>query len=222
MPALLERESEIKKIEPIETEEIEIEEVEAIDEFPPKKTWTIEEYYHLSELGMLPERCELIYGEIYLKMTQESPHFVTVHAITDWLREAFGTAFVHAQFPINTALPRRKPSVPEPDAAVLNAPVRSFFGGRVQATNVVLIVEVSDSTLKYDSKTKAEIYGAAGIAEYWLIDVNQRQILAHRDPNANGYTTILTVEADEELAPIAQPNAKLRVSELFPPVDVQN
>ena len=84
--------------------------------------------------------------------------------------------------------------------------------------NDPLVVEVSDTTLRFDRTTKAALYARAGIREYWIVDITGRQVLVHRQPAAEGYAEIAAYTADESVAPLALPDEAVRVADLLPPL----
>ena len=84
------------------------------------------------------------------------------------------------------------------------------------ASDIRLVVEISDSTLAYDQNEKGPLYAAAGIAEYWIVDVNTRRLLVYRDPQPAGYASLQTLRATESVSPLAAPDASAPVAELLP------
>ncbi|HLV80009.1 MAG TPA: Uma2 family endonuclease [Chthonomonadaceae bacterium] len=82
---------------------------------------------------------------------------------------------------------------------------------------LILVGEVSDSTLAYDLSGKALLYARAGIPEYWVVDITGRRLLVHRQPARDGYADIQVYAEGEEAAVISHPEAKVRVSDLLPP-----
>jgi Uma2 family endonuclease len=183
---------------------------------PPRKIWTHEEYYRLHEIGMLPERCELINGEIILKMPQNPPHIHILFFIAKWLRQIFGYDYVNTQVPVTLTDADGRPSNPEPDVVVVSKPVLNFYPLRVQAADALLVVEVSVSTLEYNQEVKADVYAAGGITEYWILDVEARRVFLHRNPTPNGYSLLTIAGEQEQVGPQSRPDAKIRVGDLFP------
>ena len=129
-----------------------------------RKRWTRSEYHRLLDVGVLDEGAPfaLIEGEIIAKLTVNQPHVIACRRTTRLPEGVFGAEFVQAQAPI--ALNER--TEPEPDIYVLNRPVEEFVGDPPGAETVLLIVEVSDTSLRRDLGFKAAIYARAGIAEY--------------------------------------------------------
>ena len=187
----------------------------------PQKLWTKAECHRLVERGELDERYELIEGIVYEPMPKHTPHVIALIAIFEWLVEVFGLKFVQKEDPISILGRAGKYNEPEPDVAVLRQPTKSFLAGRPGPENILLVVEVSDSSLWFDRNIKAKVYARAGIAEYWVIDVNGRQIFRHRKPGKNGYGEIITFGEGEMIAAPGR-GETARVGELFAPVSVTN
>jgi hypothetical protein len=193
----------------------------AVEESIARKLWTIDEYERLSDFGFLEGHYELIEGEIIEKMGQNQPYFITLFTIMRWLQETFGANSVITQTPITFRAQGGRNSKPEPDAAVLKVPVQSLPARLPDAADVLLIVEVSASSLEYDLSTKADLYAYAGIVEYWVLDINAGQFIVHRDPTAKGYGVVTRYAAHHEISPLAKTEAKIAVSALFPADDTQ-
>ncbi len=80
----------------------------------------------------------------------------------------------------------------------------------------VSIIEVADTTLDTDRKQKAPLYASAGIADYWILNVNQRQVFVFREPLLEGYNQQLILQEDATLSLIAFPEIEVQISQLFP------
>lgn len=105
---------------------------------------------------------------------------------------------------------------PEPDAIVLNRPALAILTDNPTPADIRLLVEVAVSTREYDLGPKAARYAAAGITEYWVLDIDQNRIVVHRDPAPTGYQSIAAYAADEPLSPLAAPQAVLQLTTLLP------
>ena len=185
---------------------------------PPNPVrWTRQQCRAMMENGILTGRYELIEGEILSKMGQKRPHAYVITRLTAWLFILFGADFVQFQLPIQLPGPDNDTSEPEPDAAVLSRPA-SDFQDTPEAAYVQLVIEVSDTTLTFDKSTKASLYARAGIPEYWIVDINSRQVLVYRHPSESGYDKPLTFSADAEVATLARPDSPVRISDLLPEV----
>ncbi len=190
-------------------------------ETPGPRCWTREEFERAGDLGLFgpEERLELISGEIIKKMApQNSPHITGIRLVEEALRLAFPTGHdIRVQGPLALG----SSSQPEPDVAVVTGSMRDY--ARHHPTTAVLIVEISDSTLRYDRTTKAELYAAAGIPEYWIVNLNDRVLEVHRQPAPmTGYTlghyyrSVTQYLESESIAPLAAPDHSIEIADLLP------
>lgn len=185
---------------------------------PNRVRWTRAQCTAMQQSEILTGRYELIEGEILSKMGQNRPHMITVMLITAWMMQVFGAENVQAQGPIDVASGDNETNEPEPDAAATTRPVSSYLHGNPGPADILLLVEVSDSTLRFDLQTKARLYARAGIAEYWVADINARRYIVHRQPAPQGYQEITAYTETESLAPLSKPEAIVKVSLLLSPV----
>lgn len=184
---------------------------------PNRKRWTRGECASLRDSGLLMGRYELIGGEIILKMGQKPAHAITILLVRNWLIAVFGDIFVLSQAPIDVAEADNDDNEPEPDVAVTAQPATLYTEGHPAPADLLLVVEVADTTLRFDRTTKAALYARASIREYWGVDVTGRQILVHRQPAAEGYADITVYGAEEKISTLARPEASISVSDLLPP-----
>lgn len=143
--------------------------------------FTVDDYHRMTEAGILSadERTELIEGVVVTISPIGASHFVAVLRLERLLRDAVGAqAVVSVQGPVR--LPPR--SEPQPDLALLRPPLERYEAALPGPADVFLLVEVSDSTLARDREVKAPLYAGHGIPEYWLVDLDAREVLIHRDP----------------------------------------
>lgn len=178
---------------------------------PTAKLWTVGEFHRLGELGLFEGRqAMLIDGTILEEGPMNPPHAIAVELATDVFRAIFGRGWrMRSQLPILFG----QTTDPQPDFAFLRGSARDTGE---HPTTAELIVEISDTSLKYDTTEKADHYAAAGIPEYWVLDLNNRQLLVFRDPGADGYATELTVPVDGLVSPLAVPDATIRIADLLP------
>lgn len=168
--------------------------------------------YALLNAGLLDGgRYELIEGELIEKMLQNPPHRHSCRKATIALEDVFSRERVDSQGPIVID----ETNEPEPDVYVLQASLLSYESTPL-ASDVELIVEMSDSTLRVDRTEKMLMYGSAGIPEYWVLDVNRRRLIVHREPQEDGYGSFDTLGEDSTVVPLAAPNASILVSSLLP------
>jgi Uma2 family endonuclease len=93
---------------------------------------------------------------------------------------------------------------------------RDYSVRRPHPDDVLLVIEVSDSTLCKDRTTKGKLYVRAGIAEYWIVSLRTRSVEVRRDPEGDAYRTVQTIKRDQQARPLAFPDVVLAVSRLFP------
>jgi Putative restriction endonuclease len=179
--------------------------------------WTVPLFHHLGELGVFRgRRPKLIHGVLLEQGMMNPPHAIAGEKAEEALRVAFGTGWrVRVQKPLVLG----QTTDPEPDIAV----VRGTPGALVHPTSAELVVEIADTTLASDVTEMAELYATAGIADYWVLDVDGRQLLVFRDPvplpaglGTTAYRTRQTVGETGAIAPLAVPSAAVRVADLLP------
>jgi Uma2 family endonuclease len=173
---------------------------------------TVDDYYRMAEVGLLaPDaRVELIEGEIIDMPPIGAPHASTVDVLTAWLvPAAIGRAHVRIQGAIR--LGRR--SEPQPDVTVLRLREDRYSRSHPTGADVLLAIEVSDTTLRYDLERKGPLYARHGIPEYWVIDVAARRVHVLRAPR--GGTFGETLVAESGLLHVPALGIELDVSALF-------
>jgi Uma2 family endonuclease len=187
---------------------------------PQKKRWTTDEYYELADLGWFrDQRVELIDGEIIEMPPQKDTHFMAIGLTAEALAKAFGDGYwVRIQGPLHLG----ESSEPEPDVAVVKGTIRDYAGAG-HPTAALLVVEVSDTTLRYARGDKASFYAAHGIADYWVVNLRERRLEVYRDPIADtkqrfGYRfeNIVHYSQAETAALLAAPAAAVVVADLLP------
>ncbi len=187
---------------------------------PHPRRWTKAEYYKMWELGWFEDqRIELIDGEVMQMANLGPAHVVTTDKVARVLETVFpiDDFWVRRQSALNLGLDVE----PQPDVAVADGPMSSYLDRH--PTTAVLVVEVSDTTLAYDRGRKAGLYARGGIADYWIVNLELRQLEVHRRPMtdataAEGYRydeKIILGEA-EVVTPLAAPQVVLRVAALLP------
>jgi len=174
-----------------------------------------EQYRRLGELGFFDgRRVELLHGEVVEMSPQGWPHVVAKSKTADALRTVFaGAGWVNEQSPFPTA-----GSDPEPDVVVAPGRREDYMD---HPTAALLVVEVADTTLDKDTTTKAEMYATAGIADYWVLDLDGRRLIVFRDPRpipdgGAAYRNRTIHGPADAVAPLAAPGAAVRVADLLP------
>lgn len=175
---------------------------------------TTDEYHRMAEVGILAadEQVELLAGQILQKMPKGPAHSALCKRIEKLLERQLGEqALVRLQDPV--WLDRH--SEPEPDIAVVH-PQDNFYADHHPVPNeVYLMIEIADTTLSRDLGTKANLYAAAGIVEYWVFHIATQQLHVFREPQPNGYQCQLTLKGQQSIAPIAFPDCSVTVQECF-------
>jgi Uma2 family endonuclease len=180
--------------------------------------WTAEQFLWLDRAGLFEDaRVELLGGEIH-EMTSHPPHATATGLASEALRVAFGQGhIVRQQQPLD--LGRR--SLPEPDVAVVIGSARNYSHSHPRTA--ILVVEVSDTTLRKDRTIKVHLYARAGIPDYWILNLADRQLELFRnpgpDPDRKGrfhYAETAIVPADGHASPLARPGARIAVADLLP------
>ncbi len=179
----------------------------------PRKRWTRTEYRRLIEMGILGDgKVELVNGEIWEKIRHGRRHIAVVTRIFKVLGLIFGFDRLQSQ----SSLPVSEYGDPEPDLALLTRDVDQYLDEEPTPADMVLVVEASDSALRADLTAKARQYGSAGIPEYWVVDIPNRLLHVFREPVADGYATETILTPEDEVHPLAAPDAAVRVADLLP------
>ncbi len=179
------------------------------------KKWTVEEYERLVTLGALTEndRVQLVQGEIVQMSPQNAPHMTAVHLIYEALRSLLPPGFtVRVQGPLTLA----PDSEPEPDVAVVRGSPRDYRDRHPGGDDTALVVEVADTTLSFDRERKGRVYAGAGIPEYWILNLNDRELEVYREPEAGEYRTRAVLREGDTVTPSFRPDARISLADLLP------
>lgn len=187
---------------------------------PRTLRWTVERYDRLVDSGLLDrKRVELIDGRIVQMPPQKEPHAVSIILAAQVLRRVFGDGYTVRQ---QMSLHVDERSKLEPDIAVVTGDARTSLAAGTPKS-AVLVIEISDTLLKYDRGRKASRYAKAKIADYWIVNLVQRQIEIHRQPAVDrssqwnyGYGSITVLKAGDSVSPLAAPNMPIVVGDLLP------
>jgi Uma2 family endonuclease len=183
------------------------------------KYWTVQEYHQMSDLGILDpsKRSELIAGQIILMTSKGTPHVLTLRLLATAIENALGdrsAVFVSTQDPIRLD----NFSEPEPDLVIVKGTILDYAKHHPVPEDIYLVVEVADSTLKQDCEIKDKLYARSSIAEYWVIDIKNRQVRIFRDPTPMGYGSQLILTETHSVSPLAFPEIMLSIASILPPV----
>ena len=179
-----------------------------------KRRFSVKEYYLMAEAGILSprDRVELIDGEIVQMAAMGSYHAGCVNTLNRLFMETLGRrVVVSVQNPVRLG----ERSEPEPDVALLRPRADLYTDSHPRPENVLLIVEVSHSTVEYDRDVKTPLYAAAGIPELWLVNLDEDYIDGLSDPDGVGYRATRRYVRGERIAPALLPDAALEVSQIL-------
>lgn len=181
---------------------------------PQRRRWTLAEYHQLADTGMFDgQRVELVEGDVLVMSPQKHRHAVSLSLTCDVLRDVFGGDYwIRSQMPLSLGTT----SEPEPDVAVLRGAPRDYSQ---HPDSALLIVEISDTTLSSDRDKKATLYANAGIEDYWIVNLVNRQLEVFRNPQPGEkahYAESVIVDETKKIAPLAMPDACLAVADLLP------
>lgn len=163
-----------------------------------KKLVNINEYYKMAEVGILKPtgHFELIHGEIYEMSPTRSKHAAIVNKLTNFLNEVLrNEAIIGIQNPVRL----NTDSEPEPDISILNYKDDYYTNAHPIPKDILAIIEVSDSTIKYDREVKAPLYASHGIPVYWIVDNDNNKIEILTNPVNDIYLDSKVYHAGDKL-----------------------
>jgi len=173
-----------------------------------RRRFSVEEYYLMAKAGILTEddRVELIEGEIVEMSPIGSRHAACVKRLNRLLSQQVGSrALVSAQNPVRLG----EHSEPQPDITLLRPRADFYSTAHPGPADVLLLMEVADTSIEYDREVKVPLYAQAGIGEVWLVDLVAESIEVYQNPAPEGYRQTRVVRLEERLAPEALPDLEL-------------
>ncbi len=192
---------------------------------PKKRLFTRKEYHAMGKAGILPydrRGVELLEGEIIVMSPIGNRHALCVL----WLSEAFyesgrlvGRAHIQTQNPISTS----PTSEPEPDLVLLAYREDRYRHsvGHPRPQDVLLLVEVSDSSLSYDRGAKLRHYAEVGIPEVWIANLQDDRIGSYTEPSPEGFRASRIYQLGDTMSPTAFPDIQINVNDIIPPRPAQ-
>jgi Uma2 family endonuclease len=183
---------------------------------PPveRRLFTVDEFFRMVEAGLFrpDERVELMDGEVVSMSPIGRRHSACIARLFALLGEPLGRSVViWSQSPIRVG----GRVGPQPDFVLLRARSDFYAGKDPDAGDVLLLVEVADSSMVYDRDTKMPRYAEAGIPEAWLVDLPRRRVLVYRGPAPGGYRSVQEVRPGDVLRPLAFPDLAVPMSDLL-------
>ncbi len=176
-----------------------------------RRLLTVADYHRMGEVGIFlgTGRVELIEGELVAMSPAGSLHAGTVNALTRLLIDAVGNkGAVSVQNPVRLD----NYSEPEPDVSVLRPRADDYRAAIPSPGDVLLVVEVAASSLRYDRAVKVPLYASHGIPEFWIVDVAGREIEVLRKPEGDRYADVTCVGVGDMLEPSLLPGAYVSVA----------
>ena len=185
-----------------------------MESWPRRHRITVDEYYRMAEIGLLaPDaRVELIEGEIIDMPPIGSEHASVVDQLTQLLVHAVGERGIVR---VQSAVRLSRITEPEPDVAVLVPRADFYRHAHPSGSEILLLIEVSDSTLRFDCDVKVPLYARNGVAEVWIVDLQSRCLLTHAGPAEGRYRSRATIDRPQTMPISALPGVTLDLSKLL-------
>lgn len=187
----------------------------------PRKRFTRSDVERLLQTDIFEgQRYELIDGDLIDKMGQNPPHALSIQRLTAVLATLFAGC-VRVQLPVELGGDDGERNLPEPDVTVLSQAKPDYGRRHPRGDELLLVVEVADTTAAFDLGRKAELYARANVPEYWVLDLNRQMLVVHRQTDGEQYRSIQMYAAGDEAGlevpgKGAQP---IQVSDILPPAD---
>lgn len=175
-----------------------------------RRQFTVDEYHRMAEAGILTEddRIELIAGELITMSPIGTRHAACVKRLNRLLGRALGASvLISVQDPIRLG----DDSEPQPDLAVLRPRPDDYARGHPTASDVLLLIEVADTSQRYDREVKVPLYARAGIPEIWLVDLAAETVERYAEPANGTYRLVEQIRRGQTLTPTTLPGFAVSV-----------
>ncbi len=181
---------------------------------PQRRRFTVAEYYALADAGILAhtERVELLDGEIIVMPPIGNRHQSGTDRIPAMLPPLWEKAIVRVQGPVHLD----GGSAPQPDVMLLRWRDDFYETGHPGPADVLLLIEVADTTLAFDRNEKLPLYARAGIPEVWIVNLRDRRVEAYTEPVDGAYANIRHFEVGDSVSPLHFPDIVLPVERIIP------
>jgi len=186
----------------------------ATDQWPRRHLINVEQFHRMVEAGLLAQdaRVELIEGVIVDMAPIGSHHAGVVNLLMETLLlAAAGQATVTVQQPLRLG----SRSEPQPDVMLLRRRADFYRQSHATAADVLLVIEVSDTTLRFDRGEKTALYAKHGIQELWIVDLENRQLHCMREPAGETYRSVVSFSPPANVAVAALPQVQVQLAALF-------
>jgi Uma2 family endonuclease len=175
---------------------------------------SVSDYYRMGDAGILHEddRIELIEGELIDMAPIGSFHATAVNRIMRQIHNAVSEPYV-----ISGQNPLRLSDLtePQPDGMILKPRDNDYADAHPGPEDVIVLIEVSDSSLEYDKKVKVPLYARHGVQEMWLFDLNGQRLERYTQPNETGYGHCETLDKTGKISPTALPDVVIELSRIL-------
>ncbi|MDX2273553.1 MAG: Uma2 family endonuclease [Cyanobacteriota bacterium] len=178
--------------------------------------WSIEGYHRMIENGLLThdDRVELLEGIVSNMSPKGVSHVIIGRWIAERFRERLGERFyLITQDPITLT---EQGSEPEPDITIARGSMFDYTEHHPYPEDILLVIEVADSSIEIDKKIKMPIYAKARIQDYWVVDIKAKEITTYRQPLEDSYQQVQVAKGRDILVPLALPEITFQVKDLFP------
>lgn len=179
-----------------------------------RRQFTVVQYHQMVEAGILAEddRVELLEGEIIEMSPIGRRHAACVNRLVRLFSQRLGDrVIVAAQNPIQLS----DRSEPQPDIALLQPKADFYEAGHPQPQDILLLVEVADTTVEFDREIKIPLYAKSGVREVWLVDLHESAIAIYREPSLSGYRQVQQLQRGQNLTVQAIADVSLAVEEVL-------
>jgi Uma2 family endonuclease len=179
-----------------------------------RKLFTVDEYHRMWDIGIFPEdkRFELIRGEILEMPTAKPPHSGRVNRLNHLFTSRLGeSVLVSIQNPSSID----DYSEPVPDVSLVKPRLDFYTSSHPLPEDVLLVIEISHTTLRFDTRIKAPLYAEAGILEYWILNIPQNVLEVFTEPVNGRYTKHEILKHGQTVSPLAFPEVTFRVDEIL-------
>ena len=179
-----------------------------------RRLLTVDDFNRMIEVGIFgeDERIELINGELIRMAPIEHGHGGQVkRSVRIFSRLVGERALLSVQDPVE--MPDL--AEPQPDVMLLRPRDDDYSRANPTAADVLLIIEVADTSLAYDQQVKGLIYAQAGVADYWIVNLVDGQLLVYREPTPTGYASVQTLGRGDSVTLLAFPDLTVNVSDIL-------
>jgi len=179
-----------------------------------RRKFTVKQYHQMIEAEILTEddRVELIRGEIVEMTPINRRHSAHVNRLNElFVLRLAQLVTVGVQNPVEL----NDNSEPQPDISLLRRKADFYESGHPQPQDILLLIEVADTTVESDRQIKIPLYAENGIIEVWLVDINEQCIEVYREPSPNGYQNIQRFVRGQNLSILAFPETIISVDEVL-------